>query len=278
MDVRAALQRKQDASLGLDAARPLTAVRDAERFLARVGIALRYGPTPGLPLASLYRAFAGEQPAKPVLAAAIALTNRLLGEERGVEVHVIAGRVTVVHRALMPPLYALVRRGRALDDLEELGTHARIALKLLRDLKQITAGDLRKELGLRAEPRNDPAYAALAELTAQLLVDRGPFEIPKAGIPYLSTEGYPYHLLHGAHPDVVQEAARVSAASAAEAFLGAYLDGAVFAGTRKLASLFKAFLSPPEIAAALQGLAKKGSVEMRKLGRDTLAVSRAATR
>jgi hypothetical protein len=267
------LRRRQDDALGLSARAPITDARSAERFLSRVGIALRYGPTRGLPMASLYRVFAGEEPGKAALTAAIALTNRLLGEARGVEVHVIADRVTVVHRSVMPALYALVRRGRALDDLEGLGAHARIALSLLRDQKEITAGDVRQKLGLRSDPRQDPAYAALAELTRLLLVDRGPFQVAKTGIPYLSSEGYPYHLLHEAHADLVKEAARRPATTAAEEFLAAYLGGAVFAGVRKLATLFKAFLSPAEIAAALKRLAKKGSVEVRKIGRDTVAVS-----
>jgi hypothetical protein len=277
-DARSALQRRQRAALGLDAGRPITAARDAERFLARVGVALRYGPTPGLPLASLYRAFAGEQPGKAALAAAIALTNRLLGEARGVEVHVVAGRVTVVHRSLVPPLYALVRRGRAPGDRSGLGAHARVALTLLQDRREITAGDLRRELGLRADPRHDPAYAALAELTSRLLVDRGPFQVPAKGIPYLSTEGYPYHLVHEAHADLVKEAGRHSPASAAERFLAGYLDGAVFAGVRKLASLFKAFLSPAEIEGALRRLAQKGRIELGRVGRDTVAVSTASLR
>ena len=271
-----ALQRRQAAALGFDSAQEVTRFQDAERFLARVGVALRYGPTPGLPLASLYRVLAGEQPGKPALAGAIALTNRLLGEARGIEVHVIAGRVTVVHRALMPVLYALVRRGRAPEDQDGLGAHARVALSLLRERREITAGDVRQKLGLRSDPRNDPAYAALAELTHALLVDRGPFQAPQAGIPYLSTEGYPYHLLHEAHPEVVKDAARFTPAAAADAFLAGYLGGAVFGGLRKLASLFKAFLSPAEIEASVQRLAKRGTVELRKLGRDTIAVSRSA--
>ena len=89
---------------------------------------------------------------------------------------VIAERVTLVHRSLVPPLYTLVRRGRALDDLEGLSVRARTALALLRERKEVTAGDVRQRLGLRADPRQDPAYAALAELTRLLLVDRGPFQ------------------------------------------------------------------------------------------------------
>ncbi|HET6898355.1 MAG TPA: hypothetical protein VFK70_08410, partial [Vicinamibacteria bacterium] len=255
------LQRKQDSAFRLDARAPITAPRAAEAFLARVGIALRYGPTKGLPLASLYQAFAGPDPDKAALARGIAQTNRLLGEGHGIEVHVIADRVTVVHRSLMPALYALVRRGRALDDLDGLSAHARTALTLLRERKEVTAGDVRQRLGLRADPRNDPAYAALGELTHVLLVDRGPFAVPKAGIPYLSTEGYPYHLIADVHPDIVRAGARLEVEAAADALLGGYVRGAVFVRVAKLATLFR-FLSKGEIGAALGRLAARGTVAL----------------
>jgi len=255
------LQRKQDAAFRLDARAPITAPRAAEAFLARVGIALRYGATKGLPLASLYQAFAGADPDKAALARGIAQTNRLLGEGHGVEVHVIADRVTVVHRSLMPAVYALVRRGRALDDLDGLSAHARTALALLRERKEVTAGDVRQRLGLRADPRNDPAYAALAELTRLLLVDRGPFTIPKAGIPYLSAEGYPYHLVAEAHPEIVRAAARYRVEAAADTLLEAYVTGAVFVRVAKLATLFR-FLSKDEIHATLGRLAARGTVAL----------------
>jgi hypothetical protein len=255
------LQRKQDAAFRLSARAPITAPRAAEEFLARVGIALRYGATKGLPLASLYQAFAGPDPDKAALARGIAQTNRLLGEGHGVEVHVIADRVTVVHRSLMPAVYALVRRGRALDDLDGLSAHARTALALLRERKEVTAGDVRQRLGLRADPRNDPAYAALAELTRLLLVDRGPFAVPKAGIPYLSMEGYPYHLVAEAHPEIVRAAARYRVEAAADALLEAYIKGAVFVRVAKLATLFR-FLSKEEIGAALGRLAARGTVAL----------------
>ena len=118
---------------------------------------------------------------------------------------------------------------------------------------------MRQRLGLRADPRNDPAYAALAELTAVLLVDRGPFVIPKAGIPYLSTEGYPYHLVAEAHPEIVRSAARLRVEAAADTLLGAYVDGAVFVRVAKLATLFR-FLSKDEIDAALGRLAARGTI------------------
>lgn len=121
-----------------------------------MGIALRYGPSKNLPLASLYLAFGGEDPDQRALTRAIALTNRLPGEARAIEVHVIAGRVTLVHRSLVPALYALVRRGRPVDDLRGLSVHARTALSLLDQRKQVTAGDVRERLGMKFDARAPP--------------------------------------------------------------------------------------------------------------------------
>ena len=268
------LQERQDEALGLTSRALISGLQEAAQFLSDVGIALRYGPTKGLPLASLYRAFAGPEPGRAALSRGIALSNRLLGEARAIEVHVIADRVTLVHRSLMPALYVLVRRGRALDDLKGLSAYARTALGLFQERKEVTAGEVRQRFGLGFDPKRDSAYAALGELGRLLLVDRGPFEIPRSGIPYLSTEGYPYHLFHEAHADLVTAAARYSVATAAEKFLEAYLRAAVFARDRKLAALFKAFLSPDEIEAALQTLAKRKSrkVDIRTIGRDRVVV------
>src|SRR5262249_37177034 len=152
----------------------------------------------------------------------------------GIEVHVVAGRVAIVHRRVMPALYVLVRRGRPLDDLSGLSLNAQTALAVLRQRKEASAGDVRHRLGLKADPRNDPAYAALGELIRIMLVDRGPFEIPKKGIHYLPPEGYPYHLFHEAHADLVSASKKLTAESAADLFLGAYLDAAVYARPRKL--------------------------------------------
>jgi len=128
---------------------------------------------------------------------------------------------------------------------------ARLAYALLRQQREISAGDLRRHLGLATAPRDDPAYEALAELQRALLVARGPFEIPKKGIPYLSTEGYPYHLLHERHPELVRESKKLSVRAAARRWLARYLDAAGPVPPRKLASLFRRFLSPQEIADAL---------------------------
>jgi hypothetical protein len=268
----AALERRQRESLGLNTRTPVSTPKEAGRFLSRVGVALRYGATKGLPLASLYQALAGTQPDKATLTRCISLINRLLGESQAIEVVVIAERVTLVHRSLMPPLYALVRRGRLLDDLSGLSVHARTALALLREAKEVTAGEVRRRLGLAFDERRDPAYAALGELQRLLLVDRGPFTIPKSGIPYLGKEGYPYHFLHEAHQDLIAASAGYSILEAAEEFLEAYLRGAVFARSRKLASLFKAFLSAAEIDQALAGLAQNGRAKVCKGGGETIAL------
>jgi len=258
-------QRRQDTAFGTGG--PLIGTTaSAERFLERVGIVLRYNASPGLPLASLQRVFAGDDPDKPAATRAIELTNNLLGTMTGIEVHVIAGRVSLVHRRVMGALYALVRRGRALDDVDGLSLNARTALALLRQRKEASAGHVRQRLGLAPDPRNDPAYAALGELMRILLVDRGPFEIPKKGIAYLPPDGYPYHLFHEAHADVVSAAKTLSVESAADAFLSAYLDAAAFARARKLATMFKLFLSPAEIDASLARLVERRRAEVKKVG------------
>jgi hypothetical protein len=260
-----AWQRRQDRMFGTGG--PLVGtLASAERFLDRAGMALRYNASPGLPLASLQRVFAGDDPDKPAATRAIELTNHLLGTMTGIEVHVIAGRVAVVHRRVMPALYALVRRGRPLDDDEGLSLNARTALALLRQRKEVSAGDVRQRLGLRPDPRNDPAYAALGELMRLLLVDRGPFEIPKKGIAYLPKEGYPYHLFHEAHADLVAAARKLSVESAADAFLSAYLDAAQFARARKLAMMCKLFLSSAEVDASLARLVARRQVAVEKIG------------
>src|SRR5581483_8869451 len=136
---------------------------------------------------------------------AIALTNHLMESRVAIEVNVIAERLCLVHRELVPSLYVLVRRGRAPDDLEGLTLNARAAYRVIRECGETTAGRLRKQLGLPTSVKADPAYEILAELQRALLVDRGPFEARAAGVPYLSKDGYPYRLVHVAHPDLVNQ-------------------------------------------------------------------------
>jgi len=228
----------------------LSTPTDAERFLAHHGIALRYGATKDLPLASL-RSAVGPADSKAALARSIALANHLLAMAIGIEVNVVADRLVLVHRSLLPALYVLVRRGRAADDLDGLGMHARSAYALLRQRHQISAGDLRKHLGLATQPRADPAYEALAELQRALLVTRGPFAAPTTGIPYLPPEGYPYYLLLERHADLPGAARRLSVERATDLWLDRYLSAAPPVTPRKLGSLFRRFLSADEIGRAL---------------------------
>jgi hypothetical protein len=172
---------------------------------------------------------------------------------------VIAGRVALVHREVMPAIYALVRRGRPPSDLEGLSQAARLAHSLILQQREVAAGDVRRHLGAtRTGSSHDPAYKALAELQRALLVDRGPFDMPAKGVPYLSRDGYPYHLFHQAHGDLVKAASRLSVETAADRVLGAYLKAAPSAAPRRLVSLFKLFLNKEEIAASLDRLASLG--------------------
>ena len=112
------LQRRRDEVLNTGAT--ITGHAAAERFMLRVGVALRYWSTPGLPLARLCDAF-GARADKASLSHAIRLTNQLLGEARAIEVHGIAGRVTLAHRSLVPSLYALLRFDARQDQLSSKG-------------------------------------------------------------------------------------------------------------------------------------------------------------
>ena len=226
---------------------------DAERFLAHHGIALRYAAAKGLPIASV-RSAAGAETSKAALVTSIELTNHLLASGIGSETNVVADRLALVHRSLLPALYVLVRRGRSADDLDGLSMTARSAHALLRQRHQISAGELRRHLGLRTNPRRDPAYEALAELQRALLVGRGPFEVTNSAIPYLSQEGYPYHLLHERHADLSRQTRALSVDAATDRWLGRYLAAAPAVTPRKLASMFRRFLSADEIARALARL------------------------
>src|SRR5438876_583487 len=84
------------------------------------------GAGAGLPLASLYHAAAGPEREKAALVRAIELTNGLMGTGAGIEVNVIAERLALVHRSVMPFLYALVRRRQAADDVSDLTLGARV--------------------------------------------------------------------------------------------------------------------------------------------------------
>jgi hypothetical protein len=170
----------------------------------------------------------------------------------------------LVHREIMPAIYTLVRRGRPPSDLDGLSQPARLAYSLMAQQREVTAGDVRRHLGVtRTGTSHDPAYEALAELQRALLVDRGPFEMPAKGVPYLSRDGYPYHLFHQAHADIVKAASRLSLERAADRVLGTYLKTMPDAAARRpvrLLSLFKLFLNKEEIAASLDRLSRAGTI------------------
>jgi len=266
------LQRARERALALSDTAPIASPTDAELFLAKVGVALRYGPGKSLPLASLFQATREKSKDSPRLNAA-AFTNHLLEKAEGIEVTVVAGRLAVVHRSLMPALYVLVRRGRAIDDLDGLSMDARVAHRLLQREREVTAGEVRTELGRKFDGRHDPAYEALAELQNLLLVDRGPYEMREKGIHYLSEQGYPYHFFHEAHADLVRAAGKLDALKAADAFVRGYLDGAVFCAVRTLKSLFKMFLVKEEIDRTLARLEAAGRLRVRKIESQTVAIS-----
>jgi len=270
---RAALERQRNRALGLDPPPLFETAAAAERFLAKVAVALRYGAGAGLPLASLYHAAAGPEREKAALIRAIELTNGLMGTGAGIEVNVIAERLALVHRSAMPFLYALVRRRQTADDVSDLTLGARVAYQMIRDRNEITAGMLRKRLGVAGTPKSDAAYEALAELQRRLLVDRGPFEVRRSGIPYLPKEGYPYHFFHVVHADLAKAAARHSPENAAARFLRAYVGGAVFCSIRKMTAMFRQFLTAEEIEGALTAMAAAGQVTLAGKGTARIAVA-----
>jgi hypothetical protein len=210
---------------------------DAIRFMKTVKFALRYNSTPGLPLLSMYAA-AGDQ------RRAIELTNMLLGRDEVVETNVVADRLVLVHRSLVPALYALRVRFRA----PKLSDHAQQAFKLIHDDGAASAGDVRRYLGVDGMKRPDPADLALAELQRDFLVDRGPASVPKSGIPYLSKDGYPYRIFERAHPDLVKAASKLKPVDALES-IAATLPSV---SRKKLVSMFKLCLSAEESKACVE--------------------------
>jgi hypothetical protein len=262
------LRRRQEKGLWLSGHNGIHDPAGAARFLEAVGFALRYNATTGLPLAAMYSAVWDPRPVTgngPGGCAApedesdaqrrgIELANGLLGSGQAIEVSVIAGRVVLAHRKIVPALYLLRRRGRPPDDLKGLSLAAARAWSLILERGRLTAGALRADLGIKGRPNPDPTYEALAELQREMLVDRGPTDVPKEGIPYLSKEGIPYRPLHMTHKDIVRDARAMSVAQAAESVILTYLEAAIFVTPRKLASMFKLLMTREEIDAALERL------------------------
>jgi hypothetical protein len=94
------------------------------------------------------------------------------------------------------------------------------------------------------------------------------------GVPYLSKDGYPYHLFHVVHADLAKASRKLTVAGAAETFVAAYLTGAVFCSVKKMASMFKTFLAREEIEAALAALADSGAIDVAGAGHARMAVTR----
>src|SRR5262249_30381211 len=156
---------------------------DAIRFMKKVKFALRYNSTPTVPLASMYAAAHDTR-------RAIELTNALLARAEVVETNVVADRLVLVHRDVVPALYALRVRFRA----AQVSDYAQRAFKLMEEDGTASAGVVRRFLGVDEMKRPDPADLALGELQREFLIDRGPSSVPEKGIPYLSKEGYPYRV------------------------------------------------------------------------------------
>src|SRR5215470_18183798 len=113
--------------------------------MRRVKFALRYNSTPTLPLASMYAAVVDQR-------RAIELTNALLARDEVVETNVIADRLVLVHREIVPALYSLRVRFRA----AKLSDYAERAFNLIQDDGTASAGDVRRYLGVDGLKRPDP--------------------------------------------------------------------------------------------------------------------------
>jgi len=148
-----------------------------------------------------------------------------------VETNVIADRLVLVHRDVVPAMYALRAKLRA----AKLSDDAARALKLIKDEGTASVGEVRRFLGAEGMTRPDPADLAVAELQREMLVDRGPSTVPKNGIPYLSKEGFPYRIFEKAHPDLVKAAKKINAPDALEIIR----DAAGPIPPKKFTSMFK---------------------------------------
>jgi hypothetical protein len=196
---------------------------DAVKFMKRVKFALRYNSTPSLPLPSMFEAAHDKR-------IAIELTNALLATKEVVETNVIADRLVLVHRDVVPALYML--RTRRVPNLSQ---NAARAFELIQENGTATVGDVRRFLGVEGLKRPDPADIAVGDLQREMLIDRGPSSVPKKGIPYLSKEGFPYRVFAKAHPDLIKAAKKLSSEEALQIIRDAV--GAI--PPRKFASMFR---------------------------------------
>jgi hypothetical protein len=249
------------ARLRLDEHAGMMTAKQAGAFVAEVGVALRYGPSDSLPLASMYHAIARHAPPEPEQDGqrrATELTNALIADGVVIETNAIADRVVVVHRDLAPAVYAL-RRRVALDELE-LSDEARRVLDFVATSKRPTAGAVRDFMQVPPKTWPNRADDALAELQRSLVIDRGAVEVPESGAPYLSKDGMPYRVVDREHPALVAAAGKLDVAAAAKQLVGHYLRGAGGASRRKLKSMFKACVSAGELDDAIAALVADGAI------------------
>ena len=196
---------------------------DAVKFMKRVKFALRYNSTPSLPLPSMFEAAHDKR-------VAIELANALLATKEVVETNVIADRLVLVHRDVVPALYMLRTRG-----VPNLSQNADRAFELIQENGTATVGDVRRFLGVEGLKRPDPADIAVGDLQREMLIDRGPSSVPKKGIPYLSKEGFPYRIFAKAHADLVKAAKKLNTEEA----LQIIHDSVGPIPPRKFASMFR---------------------------------------
>ena len=255
----------QERQLRLDNHAGMMTARQAGAFLVEVGVALRYGPSTSLPLASMYHAIARHQPPEAEQDAqrrATELTNALIADGTAIETNAIADRVVVLHKDLAPAVYALRRRVE-LDKLE-LSDDARRVLDFIAITERPTAGNVRDHLGVPPKTWPNRADDALAELQRSLVIDRGGVEVPATGAPYLSRDGIPYRVFDREHPAIVAAAKELDVPTAAKFLVGRYLAGAATGTRRKLRLIFKACLSAGELDDAIAALVADGSVTVEK--------------
>ena len=215
----------------------------------------------------MYDAVLGRQkkPSSADQKIAIQLTNQLLEKHEAIEVNVIAGRVCLVHRSIMPILYSLVKQKSKSGAIPKLSSAAEEVLSLIQEQGQIVTGDVRKLLGIpSSRTSDDPAYLVLNELQRHLLIDRGPFKISNQAIPYLAREGYPYHLFEEAHLELAEEGEEIKADRARNQWLMAFLKSCGECSLRKMESIFKVFLTRDEIESGLQELVSARKIKIEK--------------
>jgi hypothetical protein len=207
----------------------------AVQFLRAAQIVLRYGSSPRLPLRSMFGAVSDQR-------LAFVLTNALLASGEAVESNVVADRLVLLHRELVPSVLALRTRHRA-----KRSAKAARALRYIEAEGSATAGDIRRLLGVVGAKRPDAADVALTELGHEMLIDRGPSSVAQNGIFYLSPEGYPYRVFAVAHPELLRAAARLSIPAAIRGVAAAVGD----VPPAKLAAMCKRCFSRAELDAAL---------------------------